>query len=152
MGEDAGWDYVRKLDAQVHRYNTSGTAAVAQVGLGEVGVGIAFAHDILKKGVEKGYPVKVGEPVEGTAAEVGAAAVIRGGAQREQAQQFITWLLSKRAQDLMAEFYRVPLNPAAKVADAAIVARDVKVVDFDAATAAARQPEILARWRKTTGR
>jgi iron(III) transport system substrate-binding protein len=152
MGEEAGWEYVRALDAQVHRYNSSGTAAVTQVGLGEVGVGIAFAHDILKKGVERGYPVALSIPAEGTASEIGAAAVVRGGPQQEQAQQFITWLLSARAQNLMAEFYRVPLNPAAQVAEGAVAMRDVSVIDYDAGRAAERQGEILARWRQVTGR
>ncbi len=152
MGEDAGWEYVRQLDAQVHRYNSSGTAAVTQVGLGEVGVGIAFAHDILKKGVERGYPVVLSVPREGTASEIGAAAVVRGGPQTEHGRRFVAWLLTKRAQDLMSEFYRVPLNPAAKVSDAAIAARDVKVVAYDATDAAARQAAILARWREVTGR
>ncbi|MEO5510459.1 MAG: ABC transporter substrate-binding protein [Longimicrobiales bacterium] len=152
MGEEAGWEYVRRLDAQVHRYNTSGTAAVSQVGLGEVGVGIAFAHDILKKGIEGGYPVVLGEPREGTASEIGGVAVVRGGPNPELAKRFVTWLLTKRAQDLMAQFYRVPLNPTAQVAAKAVVTRDVKIVHYDAGRAATRQKEILARWRQITGR
>jgi iron(III) transport system substrate-binding protein len=138
MGEERGWEYVRRLDAQVDRYNSSGTAAVTQVGMGEVGIGIAFAHDILKKGVERGYPVVLSIPRDGTASEIGAAAIVRGGREPELARQFLSWLLSERAQNLMAEFYRVPLNPRAQVADAA--------------EAAAAQARHLARWRRVTGR
>jgi iron(III) transport system substrate-binding protein len=152
MGEERGWDYVRRLDAQVHRYNSSGTAAVTQVALGEVGVGIAFAHDILKKGVERGYPVTLSVPHDGTATEIGAVAIVRGAREPELAQQFMTWLLGTRAQDLLAEFYRVPLNPAARVAEGAVTLRDVQVIEYDAAVAAAEQARILARWREITGR
>lgn len=152
MGEERGWEYVRSLDAQVQRYNSSGTAAVTQVGLGEAGVGIAFAHDILEKGIERGYPVALSLPKEGTPSEIGAAAVVRGAPQPELAHRFITWLLSERAQNLMSGFHRVPLNPRAQVTAGAVIPEDVNVVRYDATAAAERQSEILARWRQVTGR
>jgi iron(III) transport system substrate-binding protein len=152
MGEDAGWSYIAQLDRQVHRYNSSGTAAVTQVGMGEAEIGIAFSHDILKKGVERGYPVSLSVPADGTAPEIGAVAVVRGAREPDEARRFVDWLLSARAQDLLAEFYRVPLHPAARVADGAVRPGDVAVVDYDAARAAADQQRILARWRQVTGR
>ena len=150
--EAAGWEYVRKLDEQVHRYNSSGSAAVTQVGLGEVAVGIAFAHDILKKGKASGYPVKLSIPREGTASEIGAVALIKGGPQTELGKRFITWLHGERAQNLLAQFYRVPLNPRAQVGEGSIREADVKLIDYDPLEAAARQKEILARWRQVTRR
>jgi iron(III) transport system substrate-binding protein len=152
MGEPAGWNFVKQLDAQVHHYNSSGSAAVTQAGLGEVAVGIAFAHDILKKGIERGYPIALSIPSDGTASEIGAVALVRGGRQQQLGRQFIDWLLGERAQNLLAEFYRVPLNPSARVADGAILARDVDVIAVDAVEAAARQTQILAQWRQVTGR
>ena len=65
MGEDAGFDYIAKLDRNVHHYNRSGSACVTQVGFGEVAVGIAFSHDIVKKGPAKGYPVVLSFPEGG---------------------------------------------------------------------------------------
>jgi iron(III) transport system substrate-binding protein len=152
FGDSAGWDYIRALDKQVHHYNSSGSAAVTQVGLGEVAVGIAFAHDILKKGKARGYPVTLSLPREGTASEIGGVALIKGGPQPELGRRFITWLHGEHAQNLLAEFYRVPLNPKAKVAEGAVRAADVTLIDYDALQAAQRQPEILARWRQVTGR
>lgn len=152
MGEEQGWDYIARLDAQVHRYNSSGTAAVTQVGLGEAAVGIAFSHDILKKGVERGYPVRLSVPADGTAPEIGAVAVVRGAPEPELARAFVSWLLGARAQDLLAEFYRVPLHPEARVAAGAVRPEDVKLIAYDAGRAAAEQQRILARWRQITGR
>jgi iron(III) transport system substrate-binding protein len=152
LGEERGWDYIRRLDGQVHRYNSSGTAAVTQVGLGEAAVGIAFAHDILKKGVERGYPVRLSVPRGGTAPEIGAVAVVKGGRQPELARQFVLWLLSERAQNLLAEFYRVPLNPNAQVAEEAVRLEDVLLIGYDAEAAASEQQRILAQWRRITGR
>jgi iron(III) transport system substrate-binding protein len=152
FGDSAGWEYIRNLDAQVHHYNSSGSAAATQVGLGEVVVGIAFAHDILKKGKPRGYPVGLSIPREGTASEVGGVALVKGGPQPELGKQFITWLHSARAQNLLAEFYRVPLNPNARVAEGAVRAQDVKIISYDPLLAAQRRPEILARWRQVTAR
>jgi iron(III) transport system substrate-binding protein len=152
MGEDAGWSYIGALDQRVQRYNSSGTAAVTQVGLGEAGVGIAFAHDILKKGVERGYPVVLSLPADGSPPEIGAVAVVRGGRQQELARLFVDWLVGVDAQNLLAEFYRVPIHPDARVADGAIRPEAGGVIAYDAAQAAADQPAILARWRQLTGR
>ena len=38
MGEKAGFDYIARLDRNVHHYNRSGSACVTQVGFGEVAV------------------------------------------------------------------------------------------------------------------
>jgi iron(III) transport system substrate-binding protein len=152
MGEEQGWDYLRRLDAQVHHYNSSGSAAVTQVGLGEVAVGIAFSHDILGKGRARGYPIALSIPREGTPSEIGAVAVVKGGPEPELAKQFVTWLVSERAQNLLAQFYRVPLHPKAQIAEGAVTARDVRLVEYDPVRAATEQKQILARWREITGR
>jgi iron(III) transport system substrate-binding protein len=152
MGEEDGWSYIRRLDAQVHHYNSSGSAAVTQVGLGEVAVGIAFSHDILGKGKARGYPVTLSIPRDGAPGEIGAVALVRGGSRPELGQQFINWLLSERAQDLLAQFYRVPLHPGARIAEGAVRPGDVALIELDAARAATDQQRILARWRQITGR
>ena len=152
MGEADGWEYIRKLDGQVHHYNSSGSAAVTQAGLGEVGIGIAFAHDILEKGRERGYPVVLSVPQDGAPVEIGAVALVKGGKEQDAGREFITWLLSERAQNLLADFYRVPLNPNATVAEGAIKRSDIRAVAYDPIEAAADQKRILAKWREITGR
>lgn len=152
FGEERGWEFIRRLDAQVARYNSSGTAAVAQVGLGEVAVGIAFAHDIIAKGIARGYPIVLSVPRDGTATEIGAVALVRGGPNADHGRRFIDWLVSVRAQDLLAQFHRVPLHPDASVADGAITPEAITAIDIDPVRAAERQREILAQWRGITGR
>ena len=108
MGEDAGFDYVARLDRNVHHYNRSGSACVTQVGFGEVGVGIAFSHDIVKKGPAKGYPVVLSFPKEGTGFEIGAMALVKGGPNQVAAKRFMDWALSVRAQNLMQKWFSDP--------------------------------------------
>ena len=152
LGDAPGWDYIRRLNEQVHHYNSSGSAAVTQVGLGEVAVGIAFAHDILKKGKAAGYPVVLSVPRDGTASEIGAVAIVRGAPQPELARQFVNWLLSLPAQNLLQQYYRVPLHPDAGIANGTVRRDDVNVMEFSARDAARDQARILAQWRQITGR
>ena len=150
MGEDAGFDYIAKLDRNVHHYNRSGSACVTQVGFGEVAVGIAFSHDIVKKGPAKGYPVVLSFPKEGTGFEIGAMALVKGGPNQEAAKRFIDWALSARAQNLMQKWFRTPLNPKAEIAQGAVTADRVKLIQFDAIWAANHRQRLVERWREVT--
>ena len=150
MGEDAGFDYIARLDRNVHHYNRSGSACVTQVGFGEVAVGIAFSHDIVKKGPAKGYPVVLSFPKEGTGFEIGAMALVKGGANQVAAKRFMDWALSVRAQNLMQKWFRTPLNPKAEVAEGAITADNVKLIQFDSIWAATHRQRLVERWREAT--
>lgn len=150
MGEDAGFDYIGRLDRNVHHYNRSGSACVTQVGFGEVGVGIAFSHDIVKKGPAKGYPVVLSFPKEGTGFEIGAMALVKGGPNQVAAKRFMDWALSVRAQNLMQKWFRTPLNPNAEVAEGAVTADKVKLIEFDSIWAADHRQRLVERWREVT--
>lgn len=150
MGEDAGFDYITKLDQNVHHYNRSGSACVTQVGFGEVSVGIAFSHDIVKKGPAKGYPVVLSFPKEGTGFEIGAMALVKGGPNQAAAKRFMDWALSVRAQNLMQKWFRTPLNPNAEVAQGAVTADKVKLIEFDSIWAANHRQRLVERWREVT--
>lgn len=152
LGEEKGWDYIQKLDKQVHHYNKSGSAAVTQAGLGEVAVGISFSHDILKKGKASGYPVALTLPKDGTGSEIGAMAVVKGAKQPELARQFINYMLSTEGQGMLKEFYRVGLNPNAAIPEGAVTAAKANLIEYDAVKAATNQKTILEKWRQVTAR
>ena len=150
MGEDAGFNYIAELNRNIHHYNRSGSACVTQVGFGEVGVGIAFSHDIVKKGPAKGYPVVLSFPKEGTGFEIGAMALVKGGPNQVAAKRFMDWALSVRAQNLMQKWFRTPLNPNAEVAKGAVTADKVKLIEFDPIWAADHRQRLVERWREVT--
>ncbi len=152
MGEDKAFDYWKKLDPNIHHYNTSGSACVTQAGLGEIAIGIAFSHDILAKGTSKGYPIKGSFPSEGTGYEIGALALVKGGPEQEIGKKFIDWSLSKRAQDLMQVWFRIPLNPQAEVAKGATKATDVKLINYDDEWAGNHNKRLIEKWRQIIGK
>jgi len=151
MGEDKAFEYWKKLDANIHNYNSAGAASVTQCGLGEVAVGIAFSHDVLAKGVSQGYKIKLVVPKE-TGYEIGALALVKGGPDQKLGKKFIDWCLSKRAQELMKVWYRIPLNPEAEIAQGAVKASEVNLTKMDFEWIGANNPRLIAKWRQTIGK
>lgn len=152
MGEDKAFDYWKKLDANIHHYNTSGSACITQAGLGEIAIGIAFSHDILAKGTSAGYPIKGSFPSEGTGYEIGGLGLVKGGPEPELGKKFIDWALSKRAQDLMKIWFRIPLNPQAEIAAGATKASEVKLINYDDEWAGNNNKRLIEKWRQTIGK
>lgn len=152
MGEDKAFNYWKDLDGNIKNYTSAGSAPVTNCGLGEVAVGIAFSHDIMAKGSAKGYPVKLTFPKEGTGYEIGAISLVKGGPELELGKKFIDWMMTKRAQNLMQKWFRIPLNPQATVADGAVSASEVKLVKFDNEWVGKNNARLIEKWRKTIGK
>ncbi len=151
LGEDKALEFEKKLSEQMHHYTRAGSACVTEVGLGEVAGGIAFAHDIIAKGIAKGYPVVLSFPKEGTGYEVGGMALLKGGPELELAKIFYDWMLSAEAQSLFKKWYRLPLNPEAELAEGLVTADQLPLVEYDALWAAQNRDRLIERWREVTG-
>jgi len=151
MGEDKAFEYWRKLNQSIHHYDKSGSAPVTQAGLGEVGIAVSFSHDILTKGSDKGYPITMTFPSEGTGYEIGGISLVKGGQEPDLAKKFVDWALSVRSQNLMKQWFRIPLNPKAEVAKGAVRADQVKLINFDAVKAGDERDRLIKRWRSEIG-
>ena len=133
----------------MRQYTKSGSAPAKQAGLGETGVGISFAHDILAPKHE-GYPIELSFPTDGTGYEVGAVALIKNGPKDEveNAKKFIEWSISKEAQDLYAKSnsFRLPVHPDATVPDGAVSLSELEVIEYDAVWAGENRDRLLKRY------
>jgi iron(III) transport system substrate-binding protein len=155
MGEAKGFEYLEKLDKQMHHYTESGSACIAQAGMGEVGVGVAFAHDITVKGIWKGYPVEMTFPEEGTGCiNAGAVSLIKGGPEPELAKIFYDWCLSAEAQSLYKnhDIGYIPVNPEAEVGEGVTRPGEVKCIKFDEVWSGENKERLVDIWRNTTGK
>lgn len=119
-GGQTAWTYFEALDRSVAFYTTTGLGPVRAVERGEAAVGIVFSHDGRRSSLD-GYPVELQYPADGTAAEIGACALVRGGPPEEQenARRFVDWFLSRRGQEcfIEAKSCRLPVNTAARTVD-----------------------------------
>ena len=151
MGEDAAFDYLKKLHRNVSNYTRSGQAQAPNVAKGEVAIGITFAFNFEKWKEEK-YPVKTAAPCEGTSYEIGGIALVKGARNEANAKKYYDWLMSPAGQALGATVgsYQTPANKRFKP-DPRIPPMDgVKLISYDFAKygKAAERKRLIDRWTR----
>jgi iron(III) transport system substrate-binding protein len=150
LGETKGWDYLNKLNANVHHYTKTAGEPISLVATGQFIVGMAWTHDIMKQ-AKAGYPIKVVVP-ENTAFEIGGSAIIKGAKNSANAKKFIDWLLTKEVQQMntnMSNRYSVrkDITPPSGV----VKLQDVKLVKYDRAKASAQKPDVVKKFLAMIG-
>ncbi|MEO8754517.1 MAG: ABC transporter substrate-binding protein [Casimicrobiaceae bacterium] len=153
-GEDAAFDYLKRLAPNVVRYTQSGTAQGPSVARGEVGVGVSFVHEFVTQQLA-GFAVDIAIPCEGTGDALGGMAILAGAPHPDEARAFYDWALTKPAQELANRTRNliIPANAAAVVRPEA--ARFAQVATLDVDPSKFGRPEerrrLLARWQREIG-
>lgn len=129
-GEEAGWSYLRDYAAQVLQFTKSGAAPAKFVGQGEAAVGIVFSHDIVAE-IEKGSPLELTFPAEGTGYEIGGMGIIKGAKHLDAAQKWFDWALDPATQELGPTYqaYQAPTVNGAKASRPELL--EVKLIDYN---------------------
>lgn len=151
MGEDAAFDYMKKLHKNISNYTRSGQAQAPNVAKGEVAVGVSFIFGFDKWRLQK-YPVKTAAPCEGTGYEVGGIALVKGARNAANAKRYYDFLMSPAGQSAGArgESFQMPANKTFKP-DPRIPSMDgVRLIkyDFEKYGKAAERKRLLERWSK----
>ncbi len=154
MGEDAAFDYLVKLDANVSQYTQSGGAPIRNAATGETAIGIVFMHDAVAQAVQ-GAPIVPVAPCEGTGYEIGSMSIIAGGPNPDSAKRFYDWALTPAAQALgaQANSFQVPSNKGTPVPPESPALDQIRLIDYDFATygSSATRTRLLARWDAEIG-
>ncbi|WP_282943167.1 ABC transporter substrate-binding protein [Paenibacillus sp. RC67] len=151
LGEQKGWEYLQKLNTNVHHYTPAAGDGINLTATGEFVAGMSWAHDIVKS-AKQGYPIKVIVP-EQTAFEIGGVGVIKGGANTENAKKFEDWLLTKPVGEMntkMSNRYSVRKDVAPP--DGMIKIEDVKLVNYDRDKAAQMKPDVVKKFTDMIGK
>jgi iron(III) transport system substrate-binding protein len=152
MGEDAAFDYLKKLHRNVTQYTRSGQAQAKSVAKGEVGIGVSFIFGFENERQQGFTMVKSAAPCEGTSYEIGGVALVKGSRNREAARRYYDWLMSPAGQSIgaKANSLQVPANktfrPDARIPSIESV-RLVKY-DFQKYGKAAERKRLIERWEK----
>ena len=154
LGEEAAFDYMKKLNANVTQYTRRGTAQAPNVAKGEVAVGVSFmfGFDLWK---HNKYPVQSGAPCEGTSYEIGGIALIKGARNAAAGKQYYDWLMSADGQKIggLAGSLQFPANKTFKPDARIPTLDDVRLIkyDFEKYGKAAERRRLLERWNKEVG-
>ncbi len=129
-GEDAGWEFLKKYAGQVLQFTKSGAAPAKFVGQGEAAVGIVFSHDIVAE-IEKGSPLVLSFPEEGTGYEIGGMGIIAGAKHLDAAKKWFDWALEPETQELGPKYeaYQAPTVKGAKASRPELL--EVNLIDYD---------------------
>lgn len=145
MGEEEGWTYLDALHENVGQYVHSGSKPAKMAASGECAVGISFGYAGLSQ-AEKGAPVEVIFPEEGSGWDLEANALINKDEVNPAAYTFLDWAISDNAMALYKENYPI------------ITTNDVgtyegyegnpldQLIDNDFSWAAANRENILNTW------
>ncbi|MDR2149279.1 MAG: ABC transporter substrate-binding protein [Spirochaetaceae bacterium] len=151
--ENAAFDYLKKLDANIDQYARSGSAPGKSVATGEIPIAIGYAHDQVKLKVE-GAPVEITAPSEGTGYELASMSLIRGGKDQVAARRLYDWILSSpNAQKLFTEWYLVLVSNGAQKHPLALSLNQIKTIRQDMVWDgnAVNKNRLLDRWNKEIG-
>jgi iron(III) transport system substrate-binding protein len=151
MGEDAAFDYLKKLHRNITQYTRSGTAQAKSVAKGEVAVGVSFIFGFENER-QQGFPVHSAAPCEGTSYEVGGIALIKGARHRDAALKYYDWLMSPAGQSIgaKANSLQVPANKTFKPDPRIPLIDNVRLIkyDFEKYGKAAERRRLIERWEK----
>jgi len=151
LGEEKGWEYLKKLNENVHHYTPAAGDGINLTAAGEFVAAMSWAHDIVKS-AKQGYPIKVIVP-EQTAFEIGGVGIVKGGENTENAKKFVDWLLTNPIQEMnrdMSNRYSVKKDVAPPEGMTKI--EDVKLVDYDRPKAAEMKADVVAKFTEMTGK
>jgi iron(III) transport system substrate-binding protein len=110
MGRDKGLDFMRKLAAQGVGIRDGYTLAVQGVASGEAPLGLNLYGTRTEEFKSKGAPIDW-IPMEFVLASLEPLAVGANAVNPNSARLFVDFLLSKEAQGLMRQRYRIPSRP-----------------------------------------
>ncbi|THD81422.1 ABC transporter substrate-binding protein [Aliigemmobacter aestuarii] len=149
MGEDGGFDFMKRLHGNINQYTKSGSAPIKAAGQGETLIGIVFMHDSVAQTVA-GFPVVTVAPCEGTGYEIGSMSIIKGARNMDNAKKFYDWALSVEAQNLALQVnaFQVMSNKGAEVSDKAPDLSGLKLIDYDFKKygSSDERKRLLAKW------
>ncbi|PTE13794.1 ABC transporter substrate-binding protein [Pseudogemmobacter blasticus] len=149
FGEEKGFDYMKRLHANINQYTKSGSAPIKAAGQGETLVGIVFLHDSVAQAVA-GFPIATVAPCEGTGYEIGSMSIIKGARNMDEAKKFYDWALSVEAQDLALQVnaFQIMSNVGAAKSDKAPDLSAIKLIDYDFKKygSAEERKRLLSKW------
>jgi iron(III) transport system substrate-binding protein len=152
IARDLGWGYLEKLAKQKIMQVQSATDPPKKLALGERAV-MADGNDYnLIQLKERGQPVEVVYPAEGSPFIVGPTAIFKSAPNPNAARLFQSYLHSREGQQLLVDFARQH-SVHAQVQEKPGVRKltDIKLLKDDAAGVEAQAEEIKARYAKIFG-
>jgi len=152
FGEDGAFEWYHKFNENVAQYTSSGSAPGKMAAAGEYAIGISFAHDIQVQ-QDKGLPVLLNFPSEGTPFEIGGISIIAGAKNVEAAQAWVDYVFTMAFQRYHNDVaHRIPVVAGVELMEGTYGLEDVLLIEgYDPTEWAAVRDDLVARWEEEIG-
>jgi iron(III) transport system substrate-binding protein len=108
---DKGYDWLRKLDANVHEYTADGTLLMQKLARREGLITLWDMPDVRLFKEQKNLPVAYSLPSSGTPVITDGIAIIRGSQREEEARRFYEFVTTPESLEYAAKtYYRIPVR------------------------------------------
>jgi len=108
---DKGYEWLRKLDANVHEYTADGTLMMQKLARREGLITLWDMPDVRLYKEQKNFPVGYTVPSSGTPVVIDGIAIVRGGPNVEEAKRFYEFVTTPESLTYAAEkYYRIPVR------------------------------------------
>jgi len=154
MGDDAGFDYMKKLNANITNYTKSGSAPGAAAARGEVTIGVIYLHDVQSL-IQQGFPLDYTVPCEGVGLNLDGMAIVKGAKNLSEAEQFVDWALTAKGQQVINEsgYFGYPSARGTQISEYTVDISPHKIIDLDLKYYGLpeRRKTLLERWGREIG-
>lgn len=108
---EKGYEWLRKLDANVHEYTADGTLLMQKLARREGSLTLWDMPDVRLSQDQKNLPVAYIVPASGTPVIIDGIAVVRGGSNEEEAKRFYEFVTTPESLVYAAhKYYRIPIR------------------------------------------
>jgi len=108
---DQGYEWLRKLDANVHEYTADGTLLMQKLARREGLISLWDMPDVRLFKEQRDFPVNYNLPSSGTPVVTDGIAIIRGGPNEAEARRFYEFVTTPESLQYAAQkYYRIPVR------------------------------------------
>jgi len=148
-GSDAGFDWLRSLDANTKTYAADPTQLYLKIAREEGLVTLWNLPDVILQRDLNGYPFGYRFPLSGSPMIVDGIAIVRGSERTGEALRFVEFVTSTESLERQAEaYYRIPARSDVErpgwLGNEKILAMEVDWGDLES-----REREWMKRWEET---
>jgi len=106
---DKGYEWLRKLDANVHEYTADGTLLMQKLARREGLISLWDMPDVRLSKEQKNFPVAYSLPASGTPVVIDGIAIIKGTQHEDEARRFYEFVTTPESLVYAAhKYYRIP--------------------------------------------
>lgn len=108
---EKGYDWLRRLDANVHEYTADGTLLMQKLARREGLISLWDLPDVRLYKEQKGFPVSYAIPESGTPVITDGIAIVRGAPHEDEARRFYEFVTTSESLVHSASaYYRIPVR------------------------------------------